>query len=150
MSRPKPSSTPVGAEWTAKGKCGHVRPPLSTAHDLALMQFFAGGSMENNVRMLMAARAHEGGGVEDVFRDEKGRIWIDKDEEMECAHLLGGDVDGDEKSVEGGTVGLVDSSDLCQTVAGRSVLSVPPRRKKHLDRPRFLVDMAVFGPRSPE
>jgi len=55
VSRPKPSSTPVGAEWTAKGKCGHVRPPLSTAHDLALMQFFAGGSMENNVRMLMAA-----------------------------------------------------------------------------------------------
>ena len=132
-----------------------MRPPVSTAHDLALMQFFAGGSVESNVRMLMAARAHErgGGGVEDVFRDETNRIWIDEDEEMEYAHLLGGDVEanaGDEKSVEGETVGLVDSFELCQTVAGRSVLSVPPRQKKHLDRPRFLVDMAAFGPRSPK
>jgi len=112
------------------------------------MQFFAGGSMESNVRMLMAARAHErgGGGVEDVFRDEKNRIWIDEDEEMEYAHLLG-DADAnaeDEKSVEGEMVGM-DSFELCQTVAGRSVLSVPPRQKKHLDRPRFLVDMAAFG-----
>ena len=154
MSRSKSSSTPVGAECKAKGKCGHVRLPVSTAHDLALMQFFAGGSMESNVRMLMAARAHErgGGGVEDVFRDEKDRIWIDEDEEMEYAHLLGGDADAnaeDEKSVEGEMVGI-DSFELCQTVAGRSVLSVPPRQKKHLDRPRFLVDMAAFGPRTPE
>lgn len=134
MPRSKSSSTPVGAECTAKqtkGKCGHVRPPGSTAHDLALMQFFAGGSMESNVRILMAARAHEGVG-------EKGRIWTDEDEEMEYAPLLGGEVDANSRDEEG-TVRLVDSFDLCQTAAGRSVLSVPPRRKKHLDRPRFLV-----------
>jgi len=80
--------------------------------------------------MLMAARAHEGGGgVEEVFRDEKGRIWIDEDEKMERAHLLGDDE-------EEGTTGLADS--LCRTAAGRSVLAVPPRGKKHLGTPRYL------------
>ena len=70
------------------------RPPPSLANDLALMQFMEGGTMEDNVKRVMEARAKAVGGrekslgVEGVYRDEKGGIWYDGDEQMEYAHLL--------------------------------------------------------------
>jgi len=69
--------------------------PPSLANDIALMQFIGGGSVEDNVKKVMQARskavAKSASGreaLEDVYRDGKGGIWYDKDEEMEYAHLL--------------------------------------------------------------
>lgn len=60
--------------------------------------------MEDNVKKVMQARskavAKSANGkrvVGDVYRDEKGGIWHDKDEEMEYVHLLGFDGDDDDK-----------------------------------------------------
>lgn len=86
-----------------KAKYAHVRPPPLLANEIALMQFADGGSVESNVRKIMEAQAHANGGgfgVGDVYRDGKGGIWLDQDEEMEYAHLLGGDLSG-ENATEG-------------------------------------------------
>ncbi|KAF5362319.1 hypothetical protein D9756_002197 [Leucocoprinus leucothites] len=95
------SGTRARAELISKRKkvkYAHVRPPPPIANEIALMQFADGGSVESNVRALMAAKAVAAGGasgVGDIYRDGKGGMWLDQDEEMEYAHLLGGDVDGE-------------------------------------------------------
>ncbi|KXN90665.1 hypothetical protein AN958_03950 [Leucoagaricus sp. SymC.cos] len=86
-----------------KAKYPHVPLPPPLANEIALMQFADGGSVESNVRRMMEARAKAAGdglGVPDVYRDGKGGIWLDQDEEMEYAHLLGGDVDGEHSEVQ--------------------------------------------------
>jgi len=56
------------------------------------MQFSEGGSTETNIRRMMEAQARATGatGVADVYRDGKGGLWWDQDEELEYAPLLGG------------------------------------------------------------
>lgn len=99
-TKSKSMSTRARAELIAKrkkAKYAHVRPPPPLANEIALMQFADGGSVESNVRKVMEAQARAAGGdcgVGDVYRDGKGGLWWDQDEEMEYAHLLGGDVDG--------------------------------------------------------
>lgn len=85
------------------GKKASTKPPPSLANEIALMQFMDGGTVNDNVKKLMEARAKAAGGVgengvgvEGVYRDGKGGIWYDADEEMEYAHLLGDEEDGGE------------------------------------------------------
>lgn len=76
-----------------KAKYAFVPPPPSLSVELALMQFADGGSTNDNVRRLMAAQAAAAGpnaGVGDVYRDGKGGLWWDREEEMEYEHLLSG------------------------------------------------------------
>ncbi|KAF8159390.1 hypothetical protein B0H34DRAFT_748017 [Crassisporium funariophilum] len=81
-----------------RAKYAYVRAPPPLANDLAMMQFADGGSMESHVKRVMEAQAKAaagsgaGVGVGDVYRDGKGGIWWDADEEWEYAHLLGGEV----------------------------------------------------------
>ncbi|KAF8202441.1 hypothetical protein BJ912DRAFT_1038025 [Pholiota molesta] len=75
-----------------------VRPPPTLANELALMQFADGGSLESHAKRVMESQAKAakgcgtgaGVGVGDVYRDGKGGMWWDADEEMEYAPLLGG------------------------------------------------------------
>ena len=84
------------------------------------MQLMDGGSTDRNIQRLMEAQAQVATGsrsgngatlaVGDVYRDEKGGIWRDQDEELEYQHLLGGargaaDGDGDGHSYEWVTFG---------------------------------------------
>ena len=73
------------------------------------MQFADGGSMDSHVKRVMEAQAKAAAGhgaqsvgVGDVFRDGKGGLWWDQDEEWEYAHLLGGEqvVGGGEEEME--------------------------------------------------
>jgi hypothetical protein len=67
------------------------------------MQFIDGGSSESNAKRLMEHRARATGtksGVDTVYRDGKGGIWLDQDEEMEYAHLLNGDFSGESSTAE--------------------------------------------------
>ncbi|KAF8964245.1 hypothetical protein BDZ97DRAFT_2075380 [Flammula alnicola] len=79
-----------------RAKYAYVRPPPPLANELAMMQFADGGSLESHVKRVMehqakmAAGSGAAVGVADVYRDGKGGIWWDADEEMEYAHLLGG------------------------------------------------------------
>ncbi|KAG6812342.1 hypothetical protein H0H92_003331 [Tricholoma furcatifolium] len=87
---------------SSKPKRPKVKPdlPPSLAVELALMQFVDGGSTEDNIKRLMEAQARAAApagtkpstnpAVSDVYRDGKGGIWWDREEEMEYAHLLGG------------------------------------------------------------
>lgn len=97
LALPSPTTkVPSRAETIAKHNKAHkpnVRPP-PLANDIALMQFIDGGSFESNTKRLMEHRALATGtktGVDDVYRDGKGGVWLDQDEEMEYAHLLGAD-----------------------------------------------------------
>ncbi|KAG6842019.1 hypothetical protein C0991_003545 [Blastosporella zonata] len=101
--------------------------PPSLAAELALMQFADGGSTQDNIKRLMEAHARAAApagtnptvtAVGDVYRDGKGGIWWDREEEMEYVHLLGGHdasrVAGPEKWVSfGGEVknGRLDDSE---------------------------------------
>jgi hypothetical protein len=64
-----------------------------------LIQLLDGGSTDDNIKRLMREQATVGKDgtlvVGDVYRDEKGGIWRDRDEELEYAHLLSGG-DGEE------------------------------------------------------
>ncbi|KAG5643362.1 hypothetical protein DXG03_001045 [Asterophora parasitica] len=73
--------------------------PPSLAAEIALMQFADGGSTEANIKRLMQAHARAAApagtkpgeaAVGDVYRDGKGGVWWDREEEMEYVHLLGG------------------------------------------------------------
>ncbi|TFK39741.1 hypothetical protein BDQ12DRAFT_711850 [Crucibulum laeve] len=190
-----------------KAKYAYVKAPPPLANELALMQFADGGSMESHAKRVMEHQARQAAGshvnagmaVGDVFRDGKGGMWWDQDEELEYAHLLGGDQqqaipmnededmpwvefdeDGEEKENEAvAIVGLASGEDRRGSVStqdsdldptyiveeqqpddavlssrkiGMSVLSLPsrPRRAaKHLRKPEFMIDVAAFGPRSP-
>jgi hypothetical protein len=57
--------------------------------------------METNIQRYNKAQAKSmardrGGGVDDVYRDGKGGVWMDQDEEWEYAGLLGGNDDGED------------------------------------------------------
>lgn len=56
--------------------------PPSLATELALMQFLGGGSAESNVKHFVEQHSNE------VYRDSSGRVWLDRDEQLEYAHLL--------------------------------------------------------------
>ncbi|KAH0583071.1 hypothetical protein J132_09771 [Termitomyces sp. J132] len=78
-------------------KAGPKPKPPSLASELALMQFAGGGSTEHNIKRVMAARARAAApagtkpaAVGDVYRDGKGGVWWDREEEMEYVHLLSG------------------------------------------------------------
>lgn len=68
------------------------------------MQFMDGGSDDKNIKRLMQAHARAAAGtpstnlndnntlpIGDVYRDDKGGIWWDHDEQLEYTHLLAGD-----------------------------------------------------------
>ncbi|KAF8075180.1 hypothetical protein FPV67DRAFT_1476324 [Lyophyllum atratum] len=89
------------ASSSTKAKPQKVRPqlPPSLAAEIALMQFADGGSAEANIKRLMEAHARAAApagtkpadsAVGDVYRDGKGGVWWDREEEMEYVHLLGG------------------------------------------------------------
>jgi hypothetical protein len=63
------------------------------------MQLMDGGNTEKNIKRLMEEQATTGQDgvlvVGDVYRDEKGGLWRDRDEELEYAHLLGGGEGGE-------------------------------------------------------
>jgi len=90
------------------GKKASTKPPPSLANEIALMQFMEGGTVNDNVKRLMEARAKAAGGVgggrengvgvEGVYRDGKGGIWYDADEEMEYAHLLGAEEEWEDQN----------------------------------------------------
>ncbi|KAF9454389.1 hypothetical protein P691DRAFT_770592 [Macrolepiota fuliginosa MF-IS2] len=126
-----------------RAKYAHVRPPPPLANEIALMQFAEGGSVESNVRKVMEAQARAAGGnlgVGDVYRDGKGGVWWDQDEEMEYAHLLGGDTEGDAqwikfssdspKSEDDGVspkTGLVDLAELKRESVSTQDSDLDPR-----------------------
>ena len=105
-SKSQPSATTIAKRKRAK--YAHVRPPPPLANELAMMQFADGGSLESHIKRVMEAQAKatagSGGlnvGIADVYRDEKGGIWWDADEELEYAHLLDGlDREKAEREVE--------------------------------------------------
>ena len=105
-SKSQPSAMTIAKQKRAK--YAHVRPPLPLANELAMMEFADGGSLESHIKRVMEAQAKatagSGGlnvGIADVYRDGKGGIWWDADEEMEYAHLLDGlDREKAEKDVE--------------------------------------------------
>lgn len=91
-----------------RAKYPHVQPPPPLANELELMQFTGGGTIDKHAKRVMddQAKAAAGSGranmgIADVYRDEKGRIWWDQDEELEYRHLLDGvDKKRAEKQVE--------------------------------------------------
>ena len=93
-SKAKVNTTTVAERKRAKYT--NVRPPPPLANELAMMQFTDGGSMESHVKRVMEAQAKAAAGsgatmgVADVYRDGKGGLWWDQDEELEYEHLLGG------------------------------------------------------------
>ncbi|RXW24808.1 hypothetical protein EST38_g1013 [Candolleomyces aberdarensis] len=64
---------------------GLIRAPPTLANELALMQFADGGKMEDHIKRKMTT---ESGAVGDVYRDGKGGVWWDRDEELEYRGLL--------------------------------------------------------------
>jgi hypothetical protein len=91
---PSPLKSPKSArkrdKYPSKNASANTLPPPSLANQLALMQFIEGGTIDDNVNRLMHENAGQNGvGVAGVYRDAKGGIWYDADEEMEYAHLLG-------------------------------------------------------------
>ncbi|PPQ85963.1 hypothetical protein CVT26_012689, partial [Gymnopilus dilepis] len=109
--KPTPSDSAASIANRKRAKYAYVRPPPPLANELAMMQFADGGSLESHAKRVMEAQAKAAAGttglgagagagvyvgVGDVYRDGKGGIWWDADEEMEYAHLLEGDMrDGD-------------------------------------------------------
>lgn len=86
------SRDPASIVKAKQVKNKHVAPPPTLANEIALMQFAEGGSTNDNVRRIMEAQSKAAGtgGVGDAYRDGKGGLWWDADEEMEYAPLLGG------------------------------------------------------------
>ncbi|EAU90427.1 hypothetical protein CC1G_00811 [Coprinopsis cinerea okayama7 len=62
-----------------------VRAPPTLQNELALMQFADGGRMEDHIHRTMTGAD---GAVGDVYRDGKGGIWWDREEQMEYRGLL--------------------------------------------------------------
>ncbi|KAF8902375.1 hypothetical protein CPB84DRAFT_1775940 [Gymnopilus junonius] len=96
-----PQSKSSKAETIAKrnrAKYAYVRPPPPLANELAMMQFADGGSIESHAKRVMEYQAKAAAGT-GASLDGKGGIWWDADEEMEYAHLLGGE-DADMKDVD--------------------------------------------------
>lgn len=137
-----------------KAKYAHLRP-VPLANELALAQFMDGGNMETNIHRFneshakAAACSGQSMGVGDVYRDGKGGIWLDQDEEWEYAGLLGGDDEVEEQWVEFG-------GNMSPTVERRASVST---QDSDLD-PRSIIhpveehdDLAAFGgaltPRKP-
>ncbi|KAF8809528.1 hypothetical protein BYT27DRAFT_7241233 [Phlegmacium glaucopus] len=96
QSKKHPAPTETCSAVIAKRKRAKyaVAPPPPLANDLALMQFMEGGKIESHAKRVMEAQAKAaagsgaGVGVGDVYRDGKGGIWWDADEEWEYTHLL--------------------------------------------------------------
>ncbi|KAM6497229.1 hypothetical protein JOM56_007702, partial [Amanita muscaria] len=93
-SKPKPTTE------SKKAKHAHVPPPPPLANELALMQFVEGGSVESHAKRVMKAQARAAAGshynpqnvsVGAVYRDDRGNVWWDEDEQYEYAHLLAGE-----------------------------------------------------------
>ncbi|KAI0788888.1 hypothetical protein C8Q75DRAFT_768363 [Abortiporus biennis] len=86
------------------------RHPATLATDLAMAQFLDGGHLEDHIRTYTHKHAKAAGvpqsvtgeyvGVDDVYRDEDGTVWRDRDEALEYAHLLSGDREIDLNEVE--------------------------------------------------
>lgn len=88
----------VASTVTKSKKSKYTRerpPPLAT--DLALAQFMDGGNVEDQIKRYNDARAKSVGstkvngqlvGVGDVYRDENGNVWRDREEALEHARLL--------------------------------------------------------------
>jgi hypothetical protein len=141
------------------------------------MQLMDGGSTDRNIQRLMEAQAKAAAGtrtgdgtlaVGDVYRDGKGGIWRDRDEELEYAHLLGGGGDGDfdgyewvtfgeEVKVKDGDVVMGDASLALASLAGlgrrdssTSIKTVdsdcdPANVVKHADEDAGMMHMHVPG-----
>ncbi|KAG5635163.1 hypothetical protein H0H81_012175 [Sphagnurus paluster] len=97
------------AHTVTKPKAAKPKPkpelPPSLAAEIALMQFADGGSTEENIRRLMASHARaaaQPAAVADVYRDGRGGIWRDPEEEMEYVHLLPSQTQAGEKWVSFG------------------------------------------------
>ena len=129
--------------------------PPTFAAEIAIMQFVDGGSVDANARKLLQ-------NGESAYRDEKGAIWWDADEELEYTHLLAAEeplsaasttdaaenwvrFEGDSSSTQ------IPETDVPQTNPGLSVLCLPSRPRRGLGKPTFLLDtnMAPFAPKSP-
>ncbi|KAK6978125.1 hypothetical protein R3P38DRAFT_3376841 [Favolaschia claudopus] len=77
--------------------------PMPLANELALMQLLGGGSIESHAKRVMAQQAKAAGpgvGVGEVYRDEKGGVWWDEEEEWEYKGLLDGDGEGPDAWVQ--------------------------------------------------
>ena len=127
------------------------------------MQFVDGGSEDANARKLLLQNG------ESAYRDEKGAIWWDADEELEYAHLLASEepltaassssTDAAENWIRfegpGGeqpSTQILEATQVPQTNPGLSVLCLPSRPRRGLGKPTFLLDtnmMAPFAPKSP-
>jgi len=97
---PAVPSSPKKMKQTADRKQNSDKPlPPSLESELLLMQFVGGGHLDTYAQRVMKNQAKQSAnhgssataGVGAVFRDEKGKIWWDKDEQQEYACLLGAD-----------------------------------------------------------
>jgi hypothetical protein len=91
----KAKAAAASAAIVKRKKAKYAMRPPPLANELALMEFADGGDMDSNIKRIMEARAKATGavGLADVYRDGKGGVWLDQDEEWEYAHLL---TEGDE------------------------------------------------------
>ncbi|KAF8990662.1 hypothetical protein BDQ17DRAFT_1371615 [Cyathus striatus] len=88
--------SPVDVTKRKKAKYNYVRPPPPLANDLAMLQFSEGGTLESHAQRVMEKQARQAAGtytgadigVGDVYRDGKGGIWWDVDEELEYQPLM--------------------------------------------------------------
>ncbi|TDL26624.1 hypothetical protein BD410DRAFT_529546 [Rickenella mellea] len=79
-----------------KARYGHIVRPMTLANEVQLLQLLDGGSVNSNVKRVMEAQARAagmqpgaiGGGVSDAYRDGRGGLWRDQDEEWEFATLI--------------------------------------------------------------
>lgn len=140
VKSPKVESSAIAHRKRAKytGKKASAKPPApSLANELALLQFMEGGTVNDNVNRLMGERAKAAGrgaqnrpGVEGVYRDAKGGIWYDADEEMEYAHLLG--PEDNEREGEDQNEALVDKmEDDFVVLIGPVVKAASPNTNVH-------------------
>ncbi|KAH8093258.1 hypothetical protein BXZ70DRAFT_390118 [Cristinia sonorae] len=92
---PIPPPTTSSAVKDKKAKYGQYPAPLD--RDLVLTQFLDGGNSEDQIRRFVEARAKATGAVKvngkyvgagDIWRDDRGGVWRDQDEELEYARLL--------------------------------------------------------------
>lgn len=99
------------ATYANLAKHAYTSGGASLQRDVALMQFLDGGSDEKNIKNVMRKKAKaersergldfeckgEDVAVDGVWRDGKGGIWRDEDEELEFYGLLDGNGDGKER-----------------------------------------------------
>ncbi|KAG6846506.1 hypothetical protein H0H93_013544, partial [Arthromyces matolae] len=98
----KPTNDPAATTTKSNSKSKSTSKPNLPPHlaaELALMQFADGGSTEENIKRLMEAHARSSAPagtrdkdivIDDVYRDGKGGVWWDREEEIEYVHLLAG------------------------------------------------------------